>query len=561
MRPLDFSTAHGACAGKIGGCARAEPWTRAVGHVDAPHEAIQACRESGRGNGVAIYHLTVKNISRGDGRSIVAAAAYRAGETLPNEAEERLSQFGGRRDVRHAEIRTPEGAPDWCCDRARLWNAAEAAEKRKDARLAKEIEFAIPRELPMSLWVMVAREMADAFTARGHIVDFAIHDDGSGHNPHVHMLLTTRVLAGEAFGPKMREADARAFVKHVRAVWESIANGWLVKAGADASIDARSHAARGLADRPGAHRGPDPEARRARREAARNPGEPMRQDQLEARQELLADKTALERFPLLRAREDWPPESPEAPGGLSEPERAEYREFWREVLRRELGEPERPPESPPTPSALASTVERIKDAAADRAEVLFEKVQAKVEDLLSRESGSARERRESLEAAILKQELAQLRSAIAELRAENAQRREASAAFRAKYPTQSWEDYDRREDEFPVPGPDGRATAPQVQERAEDRMLRELEQPARNFPHPSRPEKQPEGPERRAAEDEVLRQAHSERAHDPNMAWIYDEPQAREEPEARRPYDAELDWLKDDLARQSDRSWEPERER
>lgn len=510
---------------------------------------------------MAIYHLHVKNISRRDDRSAVAAAAYRAGETLTNEAEERKSKFGGRRDVRHAEIRAPAGAPDWCHDRAALWNAVERVERRKDARLAKEIEFALPRELPPSLWVSVARDMADAFVVRGHVVDLAVHDNGDGHNPHVHMLLTTRSLSPEGFGPKMRDADARAFVPEVRKMWETIANAALGKVGANIAIDARSHATRGLAERPGPHRGPNPDERRAKRAAARSSGEPMRQDQLDARQELLTDKTALERFPLLRAREDWPPESPEAPGGLSEPERAEYREFWREVLRRELGEIERPPEPPATPSALASTVERIKDAAADRAEALFEKVQAKVEDLLSRESGSARDRRESLEAAVLKQELAQLRSAIAELRAENALQREASAAFRATYPTQSWEDYDRREDEFPVPGPDGRATAPELQERAEDRMLREVQQPARNFPHPSRPEKQPEGPERRAAEDEVLRQAHSERARDPNMAWIYDEPQPRVETEPRRAYDAELDWLKDDLAPERDRTWEPERER
>lgn len=498
---------------------------------------------------MAIYHLTVKNISRGDGRSIVAAAAYRAGESLPNEAEERLSQFGGRRDVRHAEIRTPDSAPAWCADRAILWNAVEAAEKRKDARLAKEIEFAIPRELPMALWVAVAREMADAFTARGHVVDFAIHDDGSGHNPHVHMLLTTRVLAGEAFGPKMREADARAFIKHVRAVWESIANGALVKTGADASIDARSHAARGLADRPGAHRGPDPEARRARREAARNRGEPMRQDQLDARQELLADKVALERFPLLRTREDWPPESPELPGGLSQGEQGEYREFWREVLRRELEEPVQLHEPPPLPSALATAAERLKDAATDKAEALLEKVQGKVEELLSRESGSARERREALEASLLKADLDELRSEIARMRAENARQRAETAAFRAKYPTLSWEEHDRRDDEFPVPGPDSRPTAPEVQARAEDAMLREVQQPARNFPHPSRPEKQPEGPERNAAEDEVLAQGRSERAADPNTAWLYEEPRrSTGKVPIREGKDPELAWLDGDLA-------------
>jgi len=74
---------------------------------------------------VAIYHLHVKNIRRGDGRSAVAAAAYRAGETLPNEAEEKDSAFGGWLEVTFTEIRLPAGAPAWMTDRAKLWNAVE----------------------------------------------------------------------------------------------------------------------------------------------------------------------------------------------------------------------------------------------------------------------------------------------------------------------------------------------------------------------------------------------------------------------------------------------------
>src|SRR5260370_9039046 len=81
---------------------------------------------------VAIYHLHVKNISRRDGRSAVAAAAYRAGETLPNEAEEKDSAFAGKRDVVFTEIRLPPNAPAWLPDPAKLWNPVEAPEKRKD---------------------------------------------------------------------------------------------------------------------------------------------------------------------------------------------------------------------------------------------------------------------------------------------------------------------------------------------------------------------------------------------------------------------------------------------
>ncbi|WP_234710710.1 MobA/MobL family protein [Sinorhizobium arboris] len=171
---------------------------------------------------MAIYHLNVKNISRGDGRSIVAAAAYRAGETLPNEAEERRSEFGGRRDVVANEIRLPENAPRWMADRAQLWNAVETAEIRKDARLAKEVKFALPVELPPSAWLTVARIMADAYAAQEFAVDLAIHEDGTRHNPHVHLLMTTRVITADGFGPKIRSADGRQFVADARSLWERV---------------------------------------------------------------------------------------------------------------------------------------------------------------------------------------------------------------------------------------------------------------------------------------------------------------------------------------------------
>lgn len=214
---------------------------------------------------MAIFHLHVKNISRGDGRSVVAAAAYRAGETLQNEAEERASAFGGRRDVLHAEIRLPPGAPEWMAERERLWNAVERAEVRKDARLAKEIEMALPRELPRATWLELVRTFADAYVSLGFVVDLAIHDDGTAHNPHSHLLLTTRVLAGEGFGPKVRAADGKAFVLEARKLWATLTNGMFAKKGFALTIDYRSHAENGVAEEPGRHRGPDPAARRARR--------------------------------------------------------------------------------------------------------------------------------------------------------------------------------------------------------------------------------------------------------------------------------------------------------
>lgn len=218
---------------------------------------------------MAIYHLNVKNISRSDGRSVVTAAAYRAGDILANDAEERLSDFAGRRDLVVTEIRLPAGAPDWMADRTQLWNAVEVSEKRKDARLVKEVEFALPRELPRTAWLAVARQMADSYTAQGFVADVSIHEDGTGHNPHVHLLLTTRVVTAEGFGPKIRSADGRQFVTEARAMWERIANDALRAAGVSVAIDARSYAKRKLDREPGQNRGPNPEERSARRRRAK----------------------------------------------------------------------------------------------------------------------------------------------------------------------------------------------------------------------------------------------------------------------------------------------------
>ena len=224
---------------------------------------------------MAIYHLNVKNISRGDGRDIIAAAAYRAGEVLANDAEERLSDFGGRRDVVASEIRLPVEAPSWMAERAKLWNAVEAAEVRKDARLAKEVEFALPLELPRDAWLAVARAMADAYTAQGFVVDVAVHDDGLRRNPHVHLLMTTRHVGADGFGLKIRSADGLKFVTEARTLWERVANAALHAAGATVAIDSRSHAKRKMAEKPGTHRGPDFEERRAHRLRARQERERM----------------------------------------------------------------------------------------------------------------------------------------------------------------------------------------------------------------------------------------------------------------------------------------------
>lgn len=282
---------------------------------------------------MALYHLHVKNISRSDGRTIVAAAAYRAGETLPNEAEERLSAFGGRRDVLHAEIRLPIGAPAWMGDRATLWNAVEAAEKRKDARLAKEIEVALPRELPREIWFKVARQMADLYVSRGHVVDLAIHDDGSGHNPHAHLLIATRSITSDGFGLKIRAADEFSFVKEARASWAAIANAALAAAGISAAIDPRSNRARAIESEPTKHRGPNPAERRAKRRQRSQSMEETDRSRLSpahAAGYVYVTQAWQGRYADIPWRM-WPPANREPPSDLSEAAQVAWGRFWADV--------------------------------------------------------------------------------------------------------------------------------------------------------------------------------------------------------------------------------------
>jgi MobA/MobL family len=96
---------------------------------------------------MVIFHFSAKIIGRSGGRSAVAAAAYRAGEKLHDERIDRDHDFTDKAGVEHSEVLPPEGAPEHLADREQLWNEVERNEKRKDAQLVREVEFALPREL------------------------------------------------------------------------------------------------------------------------------------------------------------------------------------------------------------------------------------------------------------------------------------------------------------------------------------------------------------------------------------------------------------------------------
>ena len=153
---------------------------------------------------MAIYHFSAKVISRTNGSSAVASAAYRSAERLHDQRLGRDHDFTNKSGVVHSEMMLPDGAPERLGDRSTLWNEVEATELRKDAQLSREIEFAIPRELNQQQAIHLARDFVQAeFVDRGMIADLNLHWDMGADGfakPHAHVMLTMREVneAGSA---------------------------------------------------------------------------------------------------------------------------------------------------------------------------------------------------------------------------------------------------------------------------------------------------------------------------------------------------------------------------
>ena len=205
---------------------------------------------------MAIFHVAIKNFSRGKRNpSIVAAAAYRAGEKIVEERTGEVKNYANKKGVVHSEILAPENSPAWVKDRSALWNAVDASEKRKDSRLAKEILVALPKELTLEQNIALARQYCqEQFIDKGMIADLNIHHEKS-ENPHAHILLTTREISPEGFGLKNRDWNKRELVFECRKAWEDLANMHLATAGIEQAIDSRSLKARGLDIEPKQHLG------------------------------------------------------------------------------------------------------------------------------------------------------------------------------------------------------------------------------------------------------------------------------------------------------------------
>jgi Ti-type conjugative transfer relaxase TraA len=199
---------------------------------------------------MAIYHFSAKVISRAAGSSAVAAAAYRSASRLRDERLDRCHDFSNKAGVIHSEVMLPDGAPDRWHDREQLWNDVEAAEARKDAQLAREIEFAIPRELDEAQGIRLARDfVAREFVSRGMVADLNVHWDMAEDGlpkPHAHVMLAMREVTEEGFGPKVREWNKTELLTHWREAWAEHVNTRLAELDIDATVDHRSLEAQGI---------------------------------------------------------------------------------------------------------------------------------------------------------------------------------------------------------------------------------------------------------------------------------------------------------------------------
>ena len=150
----------------------------------------------------------------------MASAAYRSGSRLRDERLDRAQDFTAKRGVVHSEVMLPEHAPETWSGRERLWNDVEAFEVRKDAQLAREVEFALPREMTRAQGIELARDFVRGeFVALGMIADLNVHwdmaEDGMP-KPHAHVMLTMRAVDENGFGRKVRDWNRTEMVERWR---------------------------------------------------------------------------------------------------------------------------------------------------------------------------------------------------------------------------------------------------------------------------------------------------------------------------------------------------------
>ena len=239
---------------------------------------------------MAIYHMQAKVVSRGSGRSAVAASAYMSCSRMYNDYDGIQHDYTRKHGLIYQEVMLPPMAPSEWNDREQLWNAVEETEKTKDSRLAREFVVALPVELDKDSNISLLQDFIKKnFVDMGMCADFAIHDT-DGHNPHAHILLTVRPLNengtwqyktekeylcikdGEEKGyeridkhPKSSRYGRQNPISEQwnsdeqlciwRANWTDAVNKMLARNQINATIDHRSFADQGITEQPTIHEG------------------------------------------------------------------------------------------------------------------------------------------------------------------------------------------------------------------------------------------------------------------------------------------------------------------
>lgn len=239
---------------------------------------------------MAIYHMQAKVVSRGSGRSAVAASAYMSCSRMYNDYDGIQHDYTRKYGLIYQEVMLPPMAPSEWNDREQLWNAVEETEKTKDSRLAREFVVALPVELDKDSNISLLQDFIKKnFVDMGMCADFAIHDT-DGHNPHAHILLTVRPLnENETWQYKtekeylcIKDGEEKGYEridKHPkssrygrqnpiseqwnsdeqlciwRANWADAVNKMLARNQINATIDHRSFADQGITEQPTIHEG------------------------------------------------------------------------------------------------------------------------------------------------------------------------------------------------------------------------------------------------------------------------------------------------------------------
>ena len=232
---------------------------------------------------MAIYHLSIKIISRGKGKSAVAAASYRSGEKIKNEYDGIVHDFTRKGGIAHTELLLPQNAPQEFSDRGTLWNSVEKIEKSKNSQLAREIEIALPKELNREKQIELVREyVKENFVKVGMCADIALHDKNDG-NPHAHILLTMRPLnEDKTWGAKSKKEyildengekvklkngnyktrkintvdwNEQDKAEEWRKTWADITNKYLEENSIQEKVDHRSYQRQGIEEIPTIHLG------------------------------------------------------------------------------------------------------------------------------------------------------------------------------------------------------------------------------------------------------------------------------------------------------------------